>query len=67
MSTQNLTPGGGKPKGRLAAKPTPKQVHTYRRDLHAQARAGDTLALIGVLLIDALERQPSGEDAPCER
>lgn len=50
---------GGRPKGVLSAKPTAKQVNGYRRDLHAQARAGDTLALIGVVLIDTLERQHS--------
>lgn len=64
MNTHNLTTGGGgRPKGALSAKPTAKQVNGYRRDLHAQARAGDTLALIGVVLIDALERQQPGEDA----
>jgi len=48
---------GGKPKGRLAAHPSPAQLAGYRRDLHAQARGGDTLALVGLLLIDTLERQ----------
>lgn len=58
MNSKNLTTGGGgRPRGSLAARPTAKQVASYRRDLHAQARAGDTLALIGVVLIDTLERQ----------
>lgn len=66
MNTHNLiTGGGGRPKGALAARPTEKQVHSYRRDLHAQARAGDTLALIGVVLIDTLERQHQTKGKSC--
>lgn len=64
MNTHNLTTGGGgRPKGALSAKPTAKQVSDYRRDLHAQARAGETVALIGVVLIDVLERQQPREGA----
>lgn len=64
MNSQNLiTGGGGRRKGVLSAKPTAKQVNGYRRDLHARAREGDTLALVGLLLIDTLERQhqPEGQ------
>lgn len=63
MTIQNLTTGGGgRPRGSLAARPTAKQVASYRRDLHGLARDGDTLALVGLLLIDTLERQqPAGE------
>ncbi len=58
MNTKNLTAGGsGRPKGIKSARPTAKQVERYRRDLHGQAADGNTLALLGVVLIDALERQ----------
>ena len=58
MNTKNLTIGGsGRPKGAKSARPTAKQVDSYRRDLHAQAADGNTLALLGLLLIETLERQ----------
>jgi hypothetical protein len=60
MNTKNLTTGGpGRPRGAKSARPTAKQIDSYRRDLHAQAADGNTLALFGVVLIDALERQES--------
>lgn len=58
MNTKNLTVGGsGRPKGAKSARPTAKQIDSYRRDLHAQAADGNTLALFGIVMIDAIERQ----------
>lgn len=62
VNTKNLTLGGtGRPKGAKSARPTAKQVDSYRRDLHAQAADGNTLALFGIVMIDTIERQQANQ------
>lgn len=60
--TTGLTPGShGKPTGTPRAHPTPAQVDRYRRQLHAQAQAGDVLALGFVVLCDTLKAIGEGK------
>lgn len=61
MANKNAVPpavgkglGGRKP-GLANAHPTPAQVDRYRRELHTQAQAGDTLALAAVIAISVLD------------
>lgn len=54
--TSGLIPGStGKPAGTLRARPTAKQLDTYRRQLRAKAESGDTLALGFIVLCDTLK------------
>nr|WP_298059905.1 hypothetical protein [uncultured Halomonas sp.] len=52
---------GGRKPGLANAHPTAKQLDGYRRQLHTQAQAGDTLALGLVVLFDHLRQQQQQE------
>lgn len=52
---------GGRKPGLANAQPTPRQIDSYRRELHTQAQAGDVLALGFIVLFDHLRQQQQQE------